>query len=294
MLKQSHLSALSRLFSSAVFREMATKGKSRTFSRLMFELDSTRIFRAARKVGDAFDAAYEVLRAEGLRDEYIYKSALTHKVLLGKHSLNTACMMSEFRVEGCKADLVILNGTATVYEIKSERDSLARLSKQIDAYKKAFASVVVIVSEAHAAEVLDTTASDVGVLCLSKRYRISTLRDAIDVPERISPSIVLESIRTDEAKQILRAMGVEPADVPNTLLREELRKQFVQLDPKALHLEMVRVLKKTRDLAPLAGLLEGLPHSLHAAALTLQVNHASQGRLLGAVNTRLKEAASWS
>lgn len=291
---QPHLSALSRLFSSSVFRELAGKGRSRTFSRLVDELAPTRIFRGSHLVRDAFDAAYSVLQKSGSRDEYIYKTALTHKVLLGKHSLNTACMMSEFRVAGCKADLVILNGTAAVYEIKSERDSLSRLARQIEAYKKVFATVNVIVSEYHVEDVLKLTSRDVGVLQLSDRYQISTCREAEDMPERILPTAVFESIRTNEAKQILMRLGVEIPDVPNTLIRSELRQRFEGLDPKAVHLEMVRLLKRTRDLAPLSELLDSLPMSLHAAALTRQITKTSEQRLVRAVNTPLRDAVLWT
>src|SRR5690242_10039064 len=101
---------MTRLFSSAVFREMAGKGRSALFTRL---LEQTRL--QVRRgddatVGDAFDHVFSVLKTAGLRDEYIYRAALTHKVLMGKHSLNTACMLHEFRAGDCKADLAILNG----------------------------------------------------------------------------------------------------------------------------------------------------------------------------------------
>ncbi len=294
MITQSHLSALSRLFSSSVFRELAAKGRSSTFSRLVAELNPTEIFNKSHLVRDAFEAAYRVLQKSGCRDEYIYKTALTHKVLLGKHSLNTACMMSEFRVASCKADLVILNGTATVYEIKSERDSLSRLARQIDAYKKVFATVNVIVGEAHANDVLRLTSADVGVLQLSERYRISTLREAQDIPERILPVSVFESIRTGEAKEILARLGVAIPSVPNTLLHAELKHRFERLDPKMVHLEMVRVLKRTRDLAPLSELLDSLPPSLHTAALTRQIDRTSERRLVTAVNAPLRDAALWT
>ena len=123
----SQLAVISRLFSSAVFREMATKGRSAAFARLFRESSLANSHHSLSRVADAFEAAFTILRAGGCRDEYIYKAALTHRVLLGTHSLKTACMMTEFRVETCKADLAILNGTSTVYEIKSERDSLGRL-----------------------------------------------------------------------------------------------------------------------------------------------------------------------
>ncbi len=60
-------------------------------------------------VGEAFNEAFALLRQTGLRNEYVYRSALTHNLLLGKHSLRTACMLNEFRIGSCKADLIILN-----------------------------------------------------------------------------------------------------------------------------------------------------------------------------------------
>ena len=81
-------------------------------------------------------------------------------------------MLSEFRAGTCKADLVILNGTSTVYEIKSERDSLVRLSNQVKNYKRVFAMVNVITSEGFVKSVCTTVPDDVGVMCLSKRYHI--------------------------------------------------------------------------------------------------------------------------
>jgi hypothetical protein len=118
------LAAISRLFSSSVVREMARKGKSPLFARLATQSQLLRSIPLSKRVDSLFDAAFSLLKREGYRHEYIYKAALTHKILLGIHSLQTASMINEFRVGDCKADIAILNGTATVYEVKSERDSL--------------------------------------------------------------------------------------------------------------------------------------------------------------------------
>src|ERR1700733_5110625 len=90
----SELSALSRLFSSTVVRELAVKGNSAAFARLM--RSSSHVFNGLKLdlVKDAFDAAFDVLKKDGLRDEYIYRAALTHRILRGTHSLRTACMLS--------------------------------------------------------------------------------------------------------------------------------------------------------------------------------------------------------
>lgn len=264
------------------------------FRRLIEQTDLTEHVDPSATVSDTFDSAFEILKIAGHRDEYIYRSAISHKVLMGTHSLRTASMLNEFRAGSCKADLVILNGSATVYEIKSERDSLARLANQVENYKRVFAKVNVIASEGHVEGVLATVPDDVGVMCLSKRYRITTVREAVDCPARICPVTVFESLRTDEAVAILKGLGVGVQQVPNTLRHAALRDLFATLDPAALHVEMVRTLKRTRDLAPLGDLVDSLPESLQAAALSVSVRRADHPRLLDAVATPLRAAMAWN
>lgn len=284
---------MSRMFSSGVFREMAKLGRSALFSRLLSMTDLSQPSATRVTVGHAFDAAFDILKTAGRRDEYIYRSALTQRVLMGKHSLNTACMLTEFRAGACKADLVILNGTATVYEIKSERDSLARLANQVENYKKVFAAVYVIASEHHVDCVFDTVPADVGVLKLSSRYQISTVREAKDRPGRICPTTVFESLRIAEAGAILKHLGIPVPQVPNTQRYAAMRECFEKLDSAALHIAMVDTLKSTRNLAPLSNLVDRLPRSLHAAALSIQVRRADHNRIVEAVSTPLDVAMAW-
>lgn len=290
----TQLSAMTRLFSSAVFREMAKKGRSPLFARLLALTDIAARWSHYATVGEAFDAAFDVLKTAGRRDEYIYRSALTHNVLMGTHSLNTACMLTEFRAGACRADLAILNGTATVYEIKSERDSLARLANQVENYKQVFAKVYVIASEMHATDVLNTAPDDVGVMVLGSPYRITKLREAEDRPDRICPAIVFESLRAAEAVAILKRLKIAVPDVPNTQRHAAMRAVFAQLDPTAVHKAMVNTLKRTRDLAPLSDLVDHLPRSLHAAALSIQVRRADHVRIVEAVSTPLGAAMAWA
>lgn len=289
----SQLSAMTRLFSSAVFREMAKKGRSALFTRLFIQTQNETLCGASATVGDAFDSVFRVLKTAGLRDEYIYRAALTHKVLLGTHSLNTACMLSEFRVGTCKADLAILNGTATVYEIKSERDSLARLSNQIENYKKVFANVYVIASKSHVRKVIEMTPEDVGVMSLSQEYHISTEREAHECPERICPVTVFESLRSAEARSVLVDLGLHVPELPNTKLHAAMRECFQGLRPEDVHVAMVKTLKRSRNMVPLSDLVDRLPRSLHAAALSIQVRRRDHDRLVEAVGTPLGVATTW-
>lgn len=293
-LASDQLAAISRLFSSSVVREMARRGKSRLFARLADQSGLLCTPSRFPRTFDLFDAAFNLLRQDGCRHEYVYKSVLTHKILLGTHSLHTASMLNEFRVGPCKADLAIINGTATVYEVKSERDSLSRLERQVAAYATVFARIYVIAGDNHVDSVLGVVPRDVGVLRLENRYRISTVRKAADRPERTSPVAIFDSIRTSEAKMILRARGVAVPNVPNTELHTVLRSLFARMSPRDAHEGMVRVLKKTRNLQPLSKLVDQLPHSLQPAALSVPLRRLDHARLVAAVNTPLVEAMTWA
>jgi hypothetical protein len=288
------LAAISRLFSSSVIREMARKGKSPLFARLARQSLLANSLPEYGLVYSLFEKAFSLLKREGYRHEYIYKAALTHKILLGKHSLHTASMLNEFRVGECKADLAVLNGTSTVYEVKSERDSLTRLERQLAAYARVFAQVYVIAAEDHFEAVKGSVSRDVGIMLLSRRHQISTLREAVDRPECTSPAAIFDSIRTEEALRILRAQGISIPPVPNTLLNSVLRELFIKLDARAAHDGMVRVLKKTRSLLPLSDLVAQLPLSLQPAALSVPLRKLDHARLVASVNTRLDVAMAWA
>jgi hypothetical protein len=293
-LATEQLAAISRLFSSSVVQEMAKKGRSPLFARLARQSRLPMLLSPSACVSALFDAAFALLKREGYRHEYIYKAALTHKILLGIHSLQTASMMNEFRVGECKADLAILNGTATVYEIKSERDSLSRLERQVAAYSTVFAQVYVIAAEGHVQAVAKVVPDFVGIMQLNRRYRISTLREAIDQPERTLPSAIFDSVRSAEARMILSSLGVTIPAVPNTRLHSVLREEFVKLDPVQAHAQMVRVLKRTRNLLPLSTLVDQLPSSLQTAALSVPLRKADHERLVAAVNSSLQDAMGWA
>ena len=288
------LTALSRLFSSGVIRDMAVKGRSALFARLLRELDGVVQTLSYAPVRDVFESAFDLLRQGGLRDEYVYKAALTHRVLMGRHSLRTACMLSEFRTGDCKADIVILNGTTTVYEIKSERDSLSRLKRQIASYREVFAKVFVIAGERHVDAVLRETASDVGVMALDSRYYISTRREALEAPERVSPLAIFDTLRTEEAKVVLRTLSIAVPDAPNTRMRQEMRRRFEGLSPKLVHNAMLLTMKQTRDMRPLASLVDRVPRSLQAAALSVPLRKSDHDRLVATLDVPLREARAWS
>lgn len=278
--EKSQIVAATRLFSSGVLSNLAKNGKLDQCSELFSKTDIKFDRASAMTIGDAFDAAFDLLKTTGARSEYIYKAALTHNVLLGVHSLSTASMVSEFRTGSSKADVAIFNGTSTVYEIKSERDNLGRLAGQIDDYRTVFARVYVICALAHADSVMEIAPSDVGVLTLARWNRISTLREATDRTSQISPRSVLSSLTNAEAKTILRLCGAEIPSVPNTRLRRELGIEFEKLDPSEVHRAMVTTLKKSRSTLSLKSVLHKFPKSVMPAVMSLRLKQVERERLI--------------
>jgi len=294
LLDASELAAVARLFSSSLLREMAQKGRSPLFSRLVKESGLANVLAPAESVGSLFDIAFSLLSRKKYRHEYVYKAAITHKILLGVHNLETASMLTEFRVDGCKADMAIFNGTSTVYEIKSERDRLDRLQNQVAAYRKAFAKVNIITGDNHIKEVLDSVPADVGVMKLSNRYQISTEREAVEAPERVVPGIVFDALQLSESRQLLKLLGVDVPSVPNTQMYRVMRKLFEGLDATQVHTAMVTVMKKTRNLQQLRLLVESLPTSLQAVVLSAPPRRRDHAKLLGVMDIPIQEALSWA
>ena len=120
------------------------------------------------------------------------------------------------------------------------------------------------------------------------------MREAENRPDRICPATVFESLRSAEAVAILKRLKIAVPDVPNTQRHSAMRAVFAQLDPAAVHKTMVTTLKRTRDLAPVRDLVDHLPRSLHAAALSIQVRRADYGRIVEAVSTPLGAAMAWA
>ena len=276
--------ALARFFSSGVLRELARTGRSATARRLSQQLQLIEQFGADMEVGDFYDAIFQRLIRE-YRHEYIYKNAIAEKILLGKHNLNTAFMLTEFRVDDCKADAVVLNGTSHVYEIKSEMDSFDRLDRQLAAYRKMFDFITVITSERLFKSVADRVAPEVGIWVLAEgryQFKQGVRREAISNKSNVDTLVTFNSLQRSEYLRILKdELGVTLSHLPNTQIYGEARKFFAQLPPGTAHDRMVDVLKLRNQTRRLAEFIMEVPRSLKAASLSIRLTNEERNRFLG-------------
>ena len=66
--------------------------------------------------GECISEIYQYLKKE-YQNEYFYKNTLLNKLLLGIHSPRTTTALTEVPVGNSKADFILLNGKAVVYEL---------------------------------------------------------------------------------------------------------------------------------------------------------------------------------
>ena len=96
--------------------------------------------------GEIISEIYSYM-SKNYRNEYFYQNTLLNKLLLGRHSINTTTALTQIPINKSKADFILINGKAVVYEIKTELDNFERLKNQINDYYKAFSHVCVVTCE---------------------------------------------------------------------------------------------------------------------------------------------------
>ena len=292
----SQISAMAWMFAPGVIRELAYSGQSPRLARLVKLSKIDRKLTALKhpNVRDAFEAAYDEIRIEKNRCAYYYKNLLTHNTLKGVHDLNIASILTEYRIGGSKADVVVLNGTSTAYEIKSERDSLGRLKGQITSYLSVFDKVYVFTGSKYIKSLLDILPDKVGILTIDPNQRIFTIREALSNKSAIDPAVLFDSLTRSEAGQVLQLYGIPTPDAPNTRIRGLLRALFIQLGAEKAHDGTLTVLKKSRSISPLRDLLDELPISLQAACIGIQLPVIAKSRFLDSLGIELSQAYNWT
>lgn len=272
---RQHGAALSRLFSSRVIRDLASSGRSDLAAQVLEETGVAQSLTSSCSLADCFDSLYSML-FRNYRSEYIYKNLIALRVLLGRHSLNTATMLMEFRAGDCKADCVIINGTSNVYEIKSEFDSMARIQRQLMAYRTVFDRVHVITTSNQVNAMAMEIDESVGLLVLNDRQHVTTVREPLSLKARVDPGVIFDSLRQHEYIAAIRERFGSVPEVPNTRSYQVCRDLFKQLSPTEAHDVMVHALKRRDSSLSFRRFVEAVPSSLKAASLACPLTERQQ------------------
>jgi hypothetical protein len=262
---KKYLSEFSKLFNTSALIEFANSGRSHLLDYIINETKYLKNINSDITLLQIYDKIYTLLFDE-FRCEYIYKNTIVNHVLIGKHSESNSTLFSEFQAGNSIADILILNGTSSIYEIKTELDNLERLNNQLDSYFQLFDKINVITFSSGLGKVNKIIDKKVGLLTLNKDGEIETQREPVSNLSNVVPAVIFDSLRMQEYKfAVLKNFGYIP-NVPNTLIYRECKRLFEQLSPIEAHKVMVEVLK-TRKQIFIKKLLLELPVSLKMTCL---------------------------
>ena len=247
LLEANKMSNLNRIFTRNMLRHFIDGKKDNVYSSVVrrYLNDVER-----KNNGELISEIYCELR-NNYRNEYFYKNTLLNKLLLGVHSVNTTTALTELAIAKSKADFVLINGKAVVYEIKTELDNLDRLSSQIDDYYKAFDHVAVVTYEKNLIQlqrVLDYINKPVGIYVLRKNGKLGTIRKPQRYTGELDQEVYFKLLRKHEYEDIiLQKYGYLP-EVTQFKYYSTCKNMFLQIPQKESYLLTLKVLKKRMKL----------------------------------------------
>jgi hypothetical protein len=259
------LVSVASLFSGASFRSLSSTVGIRRFRRIAFSAVRGKVNWNRLTTSAFLSQAYRELR-RSYRGEYVYGNELVRDII-ARHSLTSTRIFSELRVDESWADLVVVNGTSTAYEIKTARDRLYRLPNQLQAYRRAFDRTFVVCDPTLLSGVTKVAPSDVGVLVMTSTGHLETIRDAQSRRHALEPRALFGLLREPEAGDILtKWLGGAPG-VPNTLRREAWRELFCELDPASAHEAVTAALQARRPSDIIERLVSSSPAAMSLGIL---------------------------
>lgn len=191
---------LNRFFSQSTFSDLINKSENVAyFSIIKRYLDDAESKYNKTLISEVYD-----VMTKNYRNEYFYKNTLLNKLLLGIHSINTTTALTEVLINKSKADFVLINGKAVVYEIKTELDTFDRLDSQLNNYYKAFNNVCVVTCESNYGRIKSVLKDTcVGICILTNNNTLSIRKNPIADDSKLEYSTMFKMLRKEEFENIL-------------------------------------------------------------------------------------------
>lgn len=255
--------ALSKLFSKPIIAELAEKGSSDYLNYIIQKSGFIQYIQRDITYAELFEMVLSYLQYF-YRSEYVYKFFIVNKIIANQFSHCVTSYYNEFNIANSKADVVLINETSYVYEIKTEYDSLERLSSQIESYKTAFDYIFVL---AHPSRIqslykfLDCY-PEVGLLSLTDENEIQTLREATSNRQNVNPAYIFDCLRRKEYLDIIIKYFGDIGEIPNTQIYTRCKDLFSELQPSIAHDELVHTLQNRKTDSPMKKLISTSPCSL--------------------------------
>lgn len=228
--------------------------------------------------GVAIRELYELL-LKTHRNEYVYKNTLLNRIVIGRHSPRTSTAFTETPIGDSIADFLIINGKATVYEIKTDLDSLTRLDSQLMDYYRAFDHACVVCGERHLASLMKRYANTpVGIIVMTNRQHLSVKKEPQAYVEALNHEPLFKQLRKKEYASVLAGCGMTAPASSSFYYYRNCLSAFKQVSLADAYPSVLSTLKKRgRDVD--ADALKVVPPELRSLGYFMRIG-ASQSRRL--------------
>lgn len=146
-----------------------------------------------------------------------------------------------------RIDISVLNGSLHGYEIKSERDTLERLPKQIEYYTKIFEYITIVTTDKYTEKIIEIVPDFFGIFLIEKKknkLKLKKIRNS-KKNKNIDYFELTKLLWKEELKEILKENDIKKV---SSLTRLELTKKVFENIPQNIIKKFVLTKIKNRTI----------------------------------------------
>lgn len=227
--------------------------------------------------------------AGSYRNEYLYKNTLLNKLLINAHRINTTIALTEVPIANSKADYIMINGKAVVYEIKTELDTFDRLESQIRDYYKAFDHVCVVTSEAQESELYELLkGTPVGLYVLTKKNTIKRIKEPETYRNKLDLDVMFKLLNKCEYESLTNALCGSLPNVPPVKYYRECKRLVCENQVDIVYPLFLKELKRRSRIDIVD--FSMIPDALHFLVYFSRYNDKEYEKLVAFLNAPYREA----
>lgn len=266
---------INRLFTIASFQMLVNELDTSVYSTIKRKYIDTSVRYTNSEI---ISIIYRYMR-QTYRNQYYYKNTILNKLLLGVHSINSTTALTEIPISTSKADFVLINGKAVVYEIKTELDNLDRLDGQIQNYYKAFDHVCVVTCDEYSKILLDKFGdTNVGIYVLSKKETIKRLKEPIKYTNNLNATEIFKILNKPEYEKIIKSYYGELPQVTQVKFWNTCRDLFNNIPLSYAYEAFLKILKE-RNKVSNKKMFNDVPYELKALVYFSQYQESDYSKL---------------
>ena len=184
---------------------------------------------------DVLRSIYRLISRQ-YRNEYFYRNELLRHFTSEHSKTRDAIALSQLKVGRSRADFVLLNGTAAIYEIKTDQDTFFRLDAQLTDYYKAFPFVYVVVGQSHLADAMSRYGgTDVGICKFTPQRKFQCVKEAKEKRAELCHKTMFDVLHVEELGFVMSYLGLPScANVEFDAYSKKLR-MFSSVDMDTLY-----------------------------------------------------------